>query len=687
MQSERENILPENKNGAVSSIDFDIAGNSIRAYYDANGRLVFVLDSTLNAQKPNVLLVINPVADRKWDDILVNDYGVDLERVRPKKNNKYQKLDIEYSGLDQYEGLIRVFRDGGDVTAALRALDDFRNQSVRRAASERLAAAMDVVEKAQETIEKTTETIADIKSRQKELRVTLGRHRREVGKKPTKQSAAKILRTEAQIDVLDEKMRRARRRLANAQRRLETAEEDAAAARLILNMDPAPTDGGNNTEDRIPVMPALVGIPVFKDLEPVSETEEIIIDEPKAEEMAEDEVKPLFDKDPEILDEEIAFKPIDFDMPSVTPAPSAVTTSGRDDVVPYADKAPAPLSFTPPVADVAARESQDGYAVNNGQESMRAPVLDAMTPIEIPQSADVVVEEFVPTPVVESVPPVAPSRPVSPSVMAAQDVRPAAPMPDIAPAPVGSDVRPVSPITNSGVPVTPVGGAGGRKTSLVYYIMLIALIVLSVFTLWIYQKSASENVPDLVAAPHADNASGGQNDGPFIDGAAVVETAEPVEIAPEPVVEEPVLEPAPVEEVVIAPEPEPVIEEPVEVIEDVAVAPEPVMVTEPEPVPDPESPFLTAPVPEPVAEEVVQPAPAPEPVVNKPAYNVSQQENMFIAGDNYETDDTYYEDESQYVDDGAVYQDTVSGGGYPIDGGREYYYEDVATDDAMYPQY
>ena len=81
-------------NSVLTFREYNIGGNALRAYYDADGKLVFVLDNTVDNRKPNALLVINPVGDRKWDDILANDYGVDLETVRPKKNNKYDELDI-----------------------------------------------------------------------------------------------------------------------------------------------------------------------------------------------------------------------------------------------------------------------------------------------------------------------------------------------------------------------------------------------------------------------------------------------------------------------------------------------------------------------------------------------------------------------------------------------------------------
>ena len=81
-------------NSVLTPREYDIAGNSFRAYRDSDGKLVFVIDNTLNERKTNVMLVINPVGDRKWDDILANDYAVDLETVRPKKDNKPNTFNI-----------------------------------------------------------------------------------------------------------------------------------------------------------------------------------------------------------------------------------------------------------------------------------------------------------------------------------------------------------------------------------------------------------------------------------------------------------------------------------------------------------------------------------------------------------------------------------------------------------------
>ena len=114
--------------------EYEIAGNILRAWYDEKG-LAFVVDETIDEYKPNVLLVVRPQGSRRWDDLLQNVYNIDLEVVRPKRDNKYQKLDVEYSGIDVYENLIRAYEDKGDVSGALEDLIDFRDAAVRRAAT------------------------------------------------------------------------------------------------------------------------------------------------------------------------------------------------------------------------------------------------------------------------------------------------------------------------------------------------------------------------------------------------------------------------------------------------------------------------------------------------------------------------------------------------------------------------
>lgn len=197
-------------NSVLTSREYNISGNIFRAYYDADNKLVFIIDNTLDDRKPNVLLVINPVGDRKWDDILANDYIVDLETVRPKKDNKYQKLDIEYSGLSVYDNLIRAYDDGDDLSGPLAELSEFRDAASRRAATERLAAAEAKAARSRETIVKANDTIAELRARLRQLRTRMAQQKKQVGREPTKQSASKILKTDAQIDATNERLRRAK---------------------------------------------------------------------------------------------------------------------------------------------------------------------------------------------------------------------------------------------------------------------------------------------------------------------------------------------------------------------------------------------------------------------------------------------------------------------------------------------
>ena len=655
MQHERENLNP-----SLTAIDYNIGGNELRAYYDDKGALVFVLDYATDDIKPNVLLVINPVGERKWDDILTNDFGVDLETVRPKKDNKYQKLDIEYDGLGVYDALISAFKAHGDVNAELKKLGEFRRGAALRSAQERLAAAEEIAENARETIDKAYDAAEQLQAKLKNLRAKLTSQRREIGKEPTKQSAAKILRTESQIDAVTEKLNRANKRRANAQKRLAMASDDADVARDILAMLAA---GDDIALPAAPVVTDVAAVKFAPVLAPMGndDNSNITDNKPQVEKMADDEVKPLFDTDPNILDDEIAFKPVEF---GADIAKSQESEDKTDDAF-----LPQPLQFTPP-----AMVSDDGDDTDDDNDEsdavMPVPVLDSLTavdsseddtelddelmpsfapvPVVAPETIKEPVAEYVPQPVMPEyddepddepqedvvvvenvVAPVAPmARPVSPIADAkgaenAPSVAPVNPMPEIAVAPVDSGFRPVSPIADAHGDNNAVVSSGvtRAKPAALYYVMLIALIVLSIFTLWIYQRSVNDNLPELGAKSVAE---------PEVV-APVVEPVEepvaepipvpmPITMETEPVVEEePVAEPEPVIEPVV--EPEPVVEAPVEEVvpvEDI----------------EPESPFMVDDV-----VDFVPVEPVPDVIVNKPEYSVSPQDKPVVMAPEYEDTD------------------------------------------------
>ncbi len=610
MASERENIL--------SVQDYDVAGNAFRAYYDADKKLVFVLDFLVNDIKPNVLLVINPDDNRKWDDILENDYGVDLETVRPKKDNKYQKLDIEYTGLNLYGALVRANENGDDLTDELNNLNHFRRQVARRVATERLENAQIVAENARETIEKANEKTAELQEKLKKTRTKLTDARRNIGKEPTKQSAAKILRMESQVDTINEQIKRAKKRAQNAARRELSAQDDIDEAQKILK-----ALGG----EKLPATPimtdvAVQSIPPVPVIQNNDETTE-----PKAKKM-DDDVKPLFNKDPEILDDEIAFKPIEFNVPAGYVEEQSGDSSESEFVAPTRPLAEESETVVQekPALDVFAPVALSGEEENNAvwgninQEPVYAEEKDVVVVPVAPETepgGDSVVTGPAVAPVV-SVAPVVEPVVVEPAV-----------------APIVSELRPVSPV--AAATVSPV--VTTTKPTMLYYVMLIALIVLSVFTLWLYQNSSNDALPELgakTAMPVAEEVatesdlSDSEVSLPFVEA-----EPEPVEsVVVEPVAEEPaVAEPVVSEPVIAEPVTEETVEEVVEEIQIETVTEEPVVI---EPVVDPVvEEVVEEAAMEPVVEEVV----VTEPVVDKPAYNVSSQnEKMFVAPHDYETD-------------------------------------------------
>ena len=682
MSNEREDFFQP-----LKFVDYDIAGNVFRAYYDMDGKLVFVIDFLINDTKPNVLLVINPVGDRKWDDILMNDYGVDLETVRPKKDNKYQKLDVEYTGLAEYDALIQAHEDGDDIADALADLQSFRYMAAMRAALERMAAAELTASRARETIDKADESVQELQTRLKVLRNKLTVQRRDIGKEPTKQSAAKILRTESQIDLINEKLLRAKKRQANAKHRLNLAIDEAEIAREILdvledaeNIDDnvqnlpaepietavAPIQDGH--DDVLVIRPAPTSVVPHEDapvpMMPESKVTDVVkydddddFDDDSDEEYddgSNQEVEPLFSEDPKILNEDIAFQPIDFGAEIsdvVTNEPSVPSDSVPKQNVPEIP----PLVFTPPVTSTPVVHEE--VVAEPEVAPVSSPVLDSLTPIPEENQMDVELMANIEGPVVAPVEANMP-RPESPMVTeeetgAKQTVSDDSVMPEIEVASDNSGFRPLSPIAAQ--PVAQTGGADNtqHKPTMLYYGLLIVLIVLSVFTLWIYQRSLNDAVPELGAQTQvvaeeavADSVVADDVvvtneveslDNPFLDTEMAIETVAETENV---VADEPQVMPMPVEvavsdsvvaddvaETLVESEESailPVVEDTTP--EEAAVATDTPVVAEPAQMAD---------------DEVVESAVAistEDILAKKPVYGVNREEAVFVADSEYETD-------------------------------------------------
>lgn len=645
--------------------DYNIGGIAFRAWFDANDKLIFVVDETTDEYKPNVLLVMEPHDDRKWDDVLTNDYEIDLETVRPKVDNKYQKLDIEYSGLDIYAQLIRESEDGQDLKNVVADLIEFRDTAARRSAMARLAAANDIIAQSTDTIERTERTILSLRDRRRVLRARLANQKNNIGREPTKQSASRILRTEAQLDALAEKMTRADKRIENARHRIQIATEDADAARALLERR---RDSVDDMDLELVANKPKFALPAAKhedvarqkvqDVKETAEEEEQSDDsdegdsddmpyfpipdynpEPQDDKMADsEEVKPLLDEDPEILDEEIAFKPVAFEdiKPAVVGEPkrplSPYAAHGADtDTITAATvdtNNPEPNAETINRIQEKSFEEQDDFSKSDSYDEEatviehvdETPVIETIKSVESPVPADTDTTGNTTSAQYENVTPVRPVAPVAPVTN------------------VYNNTRPISPISG-GVAVHAVGEKQ-QKSSIAYYILLILLIALSIFTLWLYQKRNGDHVVPIIIPPVAQP----NNPEP---------TPEPV-VNPEP---EPVGLPQP--EPVVNPEPEPEPE------------PEPVVNPEPIKIEYPNANVLRAAEPDvPVveAEDDVLERKEPYDVArqDKPIYTPSPRVTNVIAPDVIFDDDVIsvpvapadYSDESMYYQEEAVgYQD------------------------------
>ena len=475
----------ENKNtqhfGMLVMRAYNIAGNLINAFYDSSDNLVFVLDNTINATKPNVLLVINPDGDKKWDEILSSDYDVDLETIRPKQDNKYQKLDIEYSGLPVYDNLIQSYLADDDMEDFLVQLNILRESAARHSAMARLNMANEVIAKTNTTIVKTKESIVRLQTRAKTLRAKLSATKKEIGKVPTKQSAARVLKIESQIEATNEKIKRAQKRLESAQRRLESATVDAELASDLLNQ-PTRTVKRDVKHHNKPLTVA----PKYE--VQTIDSQEDDYDESDDDEISDDaeipasDVKPLFDKDPEILNEDIAFKPISFDAPTFTNIePEQPVPMLNSDVFSGQTDLPEPVKEEmPPIVETFKPLDVPEYK----------PVIETFEPIASAKESETFVEEEK-RPVLESFVPMVESdesENIPEPVVQGQIVEPEMPRAPIAPVAPVATVEPQI-----------VSDKKSSKPTLIYYVLLMVLIALSIFTLWLYQKNIQPTTPVLMA--------------------------------------------------------------------------------------------------------------------------------------------------------------------------------------------
>jgi hypothetical protein len=339
------------------------------------------------------------------------------------------------------------------ITGDADELRGWREYTSRRLKSRRLEDARRDMEAALATVGEARQTIRDLDEFAELQKERLRAAKKEMGTIPPKESAAKILRYESRIEKAGAKKARAERRLRRAQKRIDSGAE-------ILDN--------------------------YKDYE-------------KGSEMSENEVRPLFTEEPQIMDAANAFKPVSFDEP----------------------KSAAPAAMTPPM------------------------------PIYAPAAPAAAEPQAAPQPLYRN---------------DARNLRPAEPE-------IERPQAPISGIQKINAPQR--RGQGGA-----YYLMLLLLIGLSIYTLYLYQqKMNSEAMPHIAATTEK-----------------VAETSEPSAGVGQP-------------EVADAPAESPFItEEPIAPVREPAPAPEPVPGPLPEPAPDP----IPAPEAAPELESMPDPISAPE---------------------------------------------------------------------------
>ena len=633
MIGERENFDSQTQYGALVMRHYNIEGNDFDAFYDSSDRLIFVMDNTINNQKPNVLLVINPSAGKKWDEILSADYGVDLETIRPKVDNKYQKFDIEYSGLPVYDGLIKAYDTGVSLEEPLNQLKILRASAARHSAMMRLNVANENITKINATIVRTKESIVRLQARLKTLRAKLAEAKKGIGREPTKQSAAKVLKLESQIEATNEKLKRAQERLKSAQKRLETATVDAELASELLNQPSEQIKKSAKksapiiveTTSETPVVKTKAEAkeeePVVIETETTEETTTVEEDEDKSkkektnkkvkkdkdddieetetedidetvdddDDFSDDEfldeddeydeeyddensentekadqkdddtdkVKPLFNKDPQILNEDIAFKPISFNAPAVPELPEPEPES---EPVPDLKSDAILTTETTETKETEEEEKIEKTEEKQSEpEKIEKPVLESMMPIATETLREEDKEPIAEVPVVEE------QKFVPEESLKTQeninDVRQSIPVitQETKTLTETEDYKPVSPVAP--MPPLPYSASSTeivhetevkRRPSLFYYLLLILLIVLSVFTLWLYQKNVRDTAPmftTTVERTDTDNSTSFlKKTGKKIYKTMIMKEKEVKEVAPF-LDEKPVIKPEPIRNV------------------------------------------------------------------------------------------------------------------------------------------
>ncbi len=227
-------IIPINRSeSSLKEIHIVFKDLNFTGYYWKNDSLLFVIDKSLDEISPDFRLIINPDTenpDKKWDSILSGDYRLNLETIRPKQNNKYQKLDIEYFGLALYEKFISVLSSDSKNSKYLNDLyQKLLSLKIRNSVEntqKRIEEYESDVSKSNETIKKTQKTIEKLNDTITFFSERLANQKIASKKDSSAEMAEKISKTEDNVSRNKSKLSKSNVRLKKAIKRFETATKD-----------------------------------------------------------------------------------------------------------------------------------------------------------------------------------------------------------------------------------------------------------------------------------------------------------------------------------------------------------------------------------------------------------------------------------------------------------------------------
>lgn len=205
------------------------------AFYADHGHLLFVLDKTCDQITPNVRLILNKDPknpDRKWDEILSKDYGLDLQQIRPKKGHLFQKLDIEYDNLSVYE---RAFDNPKDDILLNRIVIN-KEKAAFAHALKRMEEERYGLEKAEETVEGSMNALKAVRkslalaqARMQKLKALKKEHPHKVDEEKESRALELLYKAIEKEKIRERRVKRAKVRIEKSRREL-----DAIHARLQL---------------------------------------------------------------------------------------------------------------------------------------------------------------------------------------------------------------------------------------------------------------------------------------------------------------------------------------------------------------------------------------------------------------------------------------------------------------------